>query len=197
MLLQLHFKPSSSDIQLNFTENHILDIDSIPSPRLLATHVPFGTLPESVLNSGCKIVYLCRNPKDTFVSLCHFSNKVRENFKLELVSINTSLDYFCNGISQFGPYWDHVLGYWRAHLHRPDQVMFLTYEELKENPVSNVMKIAEFVGYGFSEEEVKNGVCEHIVKLCGFENLIESDATKNGKTKIMNGSIDNNLFFRR
>ncbi|XP_054824825.1 cytosolic sulfotransferase 15-like [Prosopis cineraria] len=37
------------------------------SPRLFACHVPYVLLPESVKQSRCKIVYLCRNPKDFFV----------------------------------------------------------------------------------------------------------------------------------
>ncbi|KAJ3675758.1 hypothetical protein LUZ60_004800 [Juncus effusus] len=152
----------------------------------------------NLMSSGCKIVYLCRNPKDTFVSSWHFANKIIEKAKTELLPIDEALDYFCYGLSAFGPYWDHVLGYWRAHLQKPDQVLFLTYEELKEDPVSNTMKIAEFVGCGFSEDEVKNGLCESIVEFCGFENLINSDATKNGKTDMVIGfgSVDNNFFFR-
>ena len=41
--------------------------------RLYTTHCSLTLLPVSVLNSGFKIVYLCRNIMDTFVSFCHFS----------------------------------------------------------------------------------------------------------------------------
>lgn len=42
------------------------------SPRIFSTHIPIGSLPESVKDSSCKVVYCCRNPKDAFVSLWHF-----------------------------------------------------------------------------------------------------------------------------
>jgi hypothetical protein len=30
----------------------------------------------------------------------------------------------------FGPFWEHALGYWLWHVDKPEQVFFLTYEEL-------------------------------------------------------------------
>ncbi|KAB2086207.1 hypothetical protein E1A91_A04G013600v1 [Gossypium mustelinum] len=39
---------------------------------LLATHLPYSFLPKSIIDSGCKLIYICRDPKDTFVSLYHF-----------------------------------------------------------------------------------------------------------------------------
>ena len=37
---------------------------------------------------------------------------------------------FCEGLSSSGPYWDHVLGYWRASLESPKRILFLKYEDL-------------------------------------------------------------------
>ncbi|KAK9277950.1 hypothetical protein L1049_027507 [Liquidambar formosana] len=39
---------------------------------LFATHVPSTSLPQSIHSLGCKIVYICREPKDVSVSLWHF-----------------------------------------------------------------------------------------------------------------------------
>ncbi|TYJ38748.1 hypothetical protein E1A91_A04G014000v1 [Gossypium mustelinum] len=39
---------------------------------LLATHLPYSLLPRSIIDSGCKLIYICRDPKDTFVSWYHF-----------------------------------------------------------------------------------------------------------------------------
>ncbi|KAL4587476.1 hypothetical protein LXL04_000347 [Taraxacum kok-saghyz] len=46
------------------------------SPRLFATHIPYTSLPRSILDSSCRVVYMCRNPKDVLVSLFHFANKL-------------------------------------------------------------------------------------------------------------------------
>ncbi|KAG2646667.1 hypothetical protein PVAP13_2KG228100 [Panicum virgatum] len=47
---------------------------ALPSPRLMATHMHHAILPASISNNpDCKIVYICRNPKDMLVSLWHFT----------------------------------------------------------------------------------------------------------------------------
>ncbi|CAF1919997.1 unnamed protein product [Brassica napus] len=59
-----------------YYESPDFDFSKLPSPRLMNTHIPHLSLPESVKSSSCKIVYCCRNPKDMFVSLWHFGKKL-------------------------------------------------------------------------------------------------------------------------
>ena len=42
----------------------------------MATHIPYTSLPKSIISSGCKIIYIFRDPKDVIVSLWHFSQKL-------------------------------------------------------------------------------------------------------------------------
>ncbi|KAL3510991.1 hypothetical protein ACH5RR_030392 [Cinchona calisaya] len=93
-----------------YVENQTPDLSSFPSPRLFATHLPFNSLPKSVHNAPCKIVYVCRNPNDTFVSLWHFTNMLRLIGNMETNSLEDVLNRFCKGVSIYGPFWDHVLG---------------------------------------------------------------------------------------
>ncbi|KAJ6834503.1 cytosolic sulfotransferase 15-like [Iris pallida] len=99
------------EVELYGDGARVPDMDSIPSPRLLATHIPFHFLPNSVVDSGCRVVYLCRNPKDNFVSFWHFINKVRKNNGGEPLPLEVGFDHFCQGRSPGGPFWDHMLGY--------------------------------------------------------------------------------------
>ncbi|KAB1207035.1 Cytosolic sulfotransferase 15 [Morella rubra] len=62
-----------------YSTKQVPDLTHLTSPRLLSTHLPYSLLTRSVKDSMCKIVYLCRNPKDTFVSLWHFQNSIRVN----------------------------------------------------------------------------------------------------------------------
>ena len=62
----------SHDLHLN-----IISLSNMSEPRVLGTHVPLHSLPESITKSSCKIIYICRNPFDTFVSLWEFVNKLK------------------------------------------------------------------------------------------------------------------------
>lgn len=162
-------------------------------PRLFGTHLPLVSLPGSVKNSACKLVYLCRNPKDTFVSLWHFTNKLRINYKGEN-SLEETLEKFCRGVSLYGPFWDHVLGYWKESLEKPERVLFLKYEEIKEQPKAQLMRLAQFLGCPFSSEEETSGVVDDILKLCSFDNLSKLEVNKTGK--LASGE-EYKAFFRR
>ncbi|XP_073002071.1 cytosolic sulfotransferase 5-like [Typha latifolia] len=179
-----------------YTNNKIPNLDSLPSPRLFATHVPFGSLPESITGSNCKIIYICREPKDNLISWWHFINKLRVNANMEPNSLEETTELFCNGVRNFGCLWDHVLGYWKNHLQRPHQVLFLTYEGLSEDPCGNLKKLAEFLGCPFSVDEEKGGVLNGILKLCGFDNLKGLAVRNNGRTEIGEFAIQNSVFFR-
>ena len=87
-----------------FKENPNPDHSGMPSPRLYRTHVPYSMLPESVKNSACKIVYITRDPKDTFVSLWHFINSWITNMGKGPWSMNEAFESFCRGVHAFGPF---------------------------------------------------------------------------------------------
>ncbi|XP_020178777.2 cytosolic sulfotransferase 8 [Aegilops tauschii subsp. strangulata] len=180
-----------------YTRNRVPDLDGLPDPRLLATHVPLASLPRSVAASGCRIVYVCRDPKDTLVSTWSFVNKFRAEDGLEPIPVEAAAGYFCDGVSASGPYWDHVLGYWRAHLANPERVLFFRYEEMSRDPAAHVRRLAEFVGRPFSAEEEEDGAVDAVVKLCSFEHMTGLEATKSGKTELVLGAVENSSFFRR
>ena len=170
---------------------------------LLATHIPYTSLPKSIINSGCKIVYICRDPKDVFVSLWHFLHKVRskdgEISAMKELHLEDAFEFFCEGVSTFGPYWDHVLGYWRASLESPERILFLKYEDLKNDIVYWVKEMAQFMGYAFSMEEEEKGVVHKIINLCSFENLSSLDVNKSGIVQVGANllPLKNNAYFRK
>ncbi|GMN25106.1 hypothetical protein TIFTF001_051416 [Ficus carica] len=170
-----------------------LNIETIPPPRLLATHLLYDLLPPSIKTSSCKIVYVSRNPMDQFISLWHFSCKLK-GAEAEPHHLEECFDRFCRGIHAFGPFWDHVLGYWKASLERPHKILFLKYEELKKDTATNIKKLAEFLELPFSEDEEKQGVVEEILTLCSLENLKNLAANKNGTTRT---GFPNSAYFRK
>ncbi|XP_042482021.1 cytosolic sulfotransferase 5-like [Macadamia integrifolia] len=180
----------------HFNGNRIPNLEILPSPRLFGTHMPYTSLPQSLAhNSESRVIYICRNVKDTIVSWWHFVNKVRSsNPSLELIKLDYIFELFCKGISAFGPFWDHVLGYWNASLERPQNVLFLKYDEMVTEPVLHLKRIAEFMGSPFSSKEEREGAIDQIIKLCSFENLSNLDVNKTG---INSPGIMNSVFFRK
>ncbi|XP_056167055.1 cytosolic sulfotransferase 5-like [Syzygium oleosum] len=176
-----------------YLEQENPDLAALAPPRLLATHMPYSLLPQSVRDSNCKLVYMCRNAKDTFVSLWHFTNKLKPEEKGQM-QIQESLDKFCQGLSAYGPYWDHVLGYHKASLEKPEKVLFMMYEEMKEDPHAHVRRLADFLGCPFSEEELRDGTVEGIVRMCSFDNLSALEVNRCGK---LSSGVDKKWFFRR
>ncbi|CAI9299704.1 unnamed protein product [Lactuca saligna] len=160
------------------------------SPRLFSSHIPYRTLPKSILESGCRLVYMCRNPKDALVSWFYFANKLTDKSRTQM-TIGEMLNVFVKGFLPYGPYWDHVKEYHKASSEDPTKILFLTYEDMKVDTASKVKRLAEFLGFPFTEKEVANGVVDEIVTLCSFEILKE--VNKNGDYRK---GMANNTFFR-
>ena len=90
--------------------NDVDSIDSVDqakdavSPRVIKTHLPLEMLPPNLLDI-CKVIFVCRSPKDCCVSFYnHYLNvHVGEyNFK---GNFSDFAGLFMDGMVQFGDYW--------------------------------------------------------------------------------------------
>ncbi|XVF62755.1 hypothetical protein PTKIN_Ptkin09bG0033800 [Pterospermum kingtungense] len=214
MLIHDHFKPRPTDIILSTSpkrgttwlraldkSNEVDPVHSLKGFRRLGFfHPTFLTLCVRSLTSedasGCRFVYICRDPKDVLVSKWHFMNRLRSK-QVPPLSLEEAFDLFCKGVSQFGPYWDHVLGYWEASVESPNKEVFLKYEDVNKEPLAYVRKLAEFLGVPFSSEEENNGIVQEIVDLCSFESLSNLDVNKTADPLITSLRINNSFFFRK
>ncbi|XP_039001960.1 cytosolic sulfotransferase 15-like [Hibiscus syriacus] len=178
-----------------YSNNPCPDLENICvyKPRAFATHLPYASLPTSIKDSKCKIVYICRNPLDTFISLWLFIDKLRDQNN-ELLPLDEAFDKFRLGICGYGPFFDYVLGYWKASQENPYKILFLKYEDLKENISSQLKHLAMFLGVPFTEDEEKQGVVEKITQICSFEKLKELEVNKKGSHIT---GIPHKEFFRK
>ncbi|KAF8009964.1 hypothetical protein BT93_J0827 [Corymbia citriodora subsp. variegata] len=157
------------------------DLDCPTKPRLLATHIPYPSLPESIKQSDCLIIYICRNPMDIIVSSWYFYLEAARSQDQPEWSLEEHFENFCQGQILFGPFWDHITGYWKESLERPSKVLFLKYEDLKDDIGGQLKKVAQFVGLPFAKEEEEGGVIEEIAKMCSLKTLKDLEANKSGK----------------
>ncbi|XP_063964842.1 sulfotransferase 1B1-like [Lytechinus pictus] len=122
-------------------------LDKMPSPRIMFTHLPLELLPPGVFEANAKIIYSARNPKDVLASLYRFIGKTPEALFVtwEILYSTIFTDQFFYGA------WDrHVLSYWK--LRNDKNVLFLKYEDMKKNPTKIVAQIAEFINHPISDD---------------------------------------------
>ncbi|KAF8679344.1 hypothetical protein HU200_046128 [Digitaria exilis] len=170
-------------------------LHALPSPRLMNTHLPYTLLPDSVVTGGssCRVVYVCRDPKDMVVSLWHFLRRAEPE-----LSFAETFESVCDGTVAVGPVWDHVLSYWRASVACPDRVLFLKYEDLLLDTGAGVRRLAEFMGMPFSAAEEAAGDVEAVVELCSFDKMKGLEVNKpGGGTAGRYKAMPRDAFFRK
>ncbi|KAL8531523.1 hypothetical protein ACS0TY_008208 [Phlomoides rotata] len=109
-------------------------------------------------------------------------------------SIAEVFGMFCKGVSGYGPYWDHILEYWKQSKENPNRVLFLKYEDMRENPVHHLRRSAEFLDCSFSADEEESRMIQQILKVCSFDHL---SSLKVNKDELLSNGIENNAFFRK
>ncbi|XP_072266306.1 amine sulfotransferase-like [Pyxicephalus adspersus] len=115
--------------------------NSRQSPRLFTSHLPYYLMPKDLRFKRAKIIYVYRNPKDVLVSFYHF-HKLYQKLEVTL-EWETFLGLFLSGRVTSGSWFDHIKGW---YTHKEDyNILFLTYEEMKKDLRSAVIKICNFV----------------------------------------------------
>jgi len=174
--------------------DQILSLSNMSEPRLFSTHLPFSALPKTMTESKCKIIYICRNPFDTFVSAWEFSTKIKSVSSSPALTFEEAFEKYCNGITGFGPWWSHMLGYWNESITKPDKVLFLKYEDLKEDAVFHVKRIVEFLDSPITQEGEGTTAIENIINLCRFEKMKDLEVNKSG---YIHNIAEKKNFFRK
>ncbi|XP_040284838.1 amine sulfotransferase-like isoform X1 [Bufo bufo] len=150
--------------RMPWIEANILNVDfkSSPSPRTLTTHLPYYLMPRELSIRMGKIIYVCRNPKDVLVSYYHFF-KMNPRLKYE-INWETFFNLFISGRVFIGSWFDHVKG-WYTHKENFN-ILFLTYEEMKKDLRSAVLKISKFVDINLDEKAI-----DTVVQRSTFKNM--------------------------
>jgi hypothetical protein len=106
-------------------------------------------------------------------------------FGFENSNFDDFLNCFINGITPFGDYFDHIMS-WFSQRSR-NNILFLTYEQLKNNHREHVIKIAQFMGKEYSEKLIKNNeMLNKIINYTDFEYMKTIPFLKPTNTEIAN-----------
>ncbi|CAM4544214.1 unnamed protein product [Lepidochelys olivacea] len=136
--------------------NGVAKLAEMPSPRLVKTHLPVQLLPDSFWENNCKIIYVARNAKDVAVSYYHFYQMAK--IHPEPGTWDEFLEKFVTGEVVFGPWYDHVKGWWEKR--KDKRILYLFYEDMKEDPKREIQKVLQFLGKDL-KEDVVNKILHH------------------------------------
>ncbi|XP_059754247.1 sulfotransferase 1A1 [Balaenoptera ricei] len=157
-------------------------LEDTPAPRLIKTHLPLALLPPTLLDQKVKVVYVARNAKDVAVSYYHFYRMAKVH--PDPGTWDSFLEKFMAGEVSYGSWYQHVQEWWElSHTH---PVLYLFYEDIKQNPKREIQKILEFVGRSLPEETVDN-----IVQHTSFKEMRKNPMTNYSTIpiKVMDHSI--------
>uniref|UniRef100_A0A8C8S7E4 Sulfotransferase n=1 Tax=Pelusios castaneus TaxID=367368 RepID=A0A8C8S7E4_9SAUR len=147
-------------------------IKNLPSPRIFITHLHYDNIPKAVFEAKVKVLVVFRNPKDAAVSYYHFYNK---NPSLpSFTSWDEFFQKFMSGEVCWSSYFDHALA-WNEHMDE-ENIMIITYEEMKENLRGEVKQIADFLGFSLSEEMIQT-----IAENATFQSMSNKSQETHGK----------------
>ncbi|KAJ8031418.1 Sulfotransferase 1C2 [Holothuria leucospilota] len=173
--LEITIAPSPEKIKQSIPGYKIYE--KLPSPRLIATHIPEPLCPPQWFTKKAKIIYFARNPKDLLVSTYNFAK-----FMIDptLRSWDHFFEMFFSDNVPYGSWFDHVLRYWQ-HRDR-DNFLFLKYEDCHKDLKGIITRVVEFLGKNLTDD-----VIESITQQCTMKGMkktykkIEEDYPKTGK----------------
>ncbi|XP_043369208.1 sulfotransferase 1 family member D1-like isoform X2 [Dermochelys coriacea] len=151
------FQARPDDLLIStYPKSGVTKLAEMLSPRLVKTHLPVQLLPDSFWENNCKIIYVARNAKDVAVSYYHFYQMAKMH--PEPGTWDEFLEKFVTGEVVFGPWYDHVKGWWEKRKDKP--ILYLFYEDMKEDPKREIQKVLQFLGKDL-KEDVVNKILHH------------------------------------
>ena len=85
--------PFLEALACNASKQMLIDFKTLPSPRLIKSHLTYRTTPRSAdKDAECKYIYVARNPKDAAVSDFHHTEHFK---KIGISDFNGPWEFFC------------------------------------------------------------------------------------------------------
>lgn len=141
-----------------------------PRPRVIKTHLPYRLLPK---RANCKYIFVTRNPKDVVVSFYHHVTGFK-HYDFKNGSFDKFFAMFTAGQMTCGSYFDFHQEY-MPMLSTADNCLVVTYESLQANLVSQIIRIAKFVGGKALEVIADRGQISEIARKASFESMASNE----------------------
>ena len=161
---------------INLEVPHLEEVGSefvaaLPEPRFIKTHLTYELVPH---NPEAKYIYVARNPFDCVVSFYYHTKGFIKHYDFAEGSFDSFLKSFINGEVDWGDYFDHLLP-WIQHKNDAN-VLFLTYEEMKEDLRAAIKNIAVFLGDIYIKKIDNIQILENIIEQASFSSMSKNQS---------------------
>ena len=121
-------------------------INKFTDRRVIKTHAPSHLKPwSSPTTDLAKIIVVSRNPADTAVSMWNHSRDI-PSFMYRGTFSHFLSELYVKGKVESGCFWAWHKGWRREWSEGEGGILWITFEEFKENPRAVIVKVAEFIG---------------------------------------------------
>ena len=121
------------------------------TPQLLCSHLTFDLLKDHVINQKVKMIHIRRDPRDILVSYYYFY-KITNSMGPYKGTWNDFYELFVQNELLYGDVIEHVNG-WCKQIHH-DNILYITYEEMKNNLKEIIGKVAMFCNIKVTKEQI-------------------------------------------
>ncbi|CAH1777002.1 unnamed protein product [Owenia fusiformis] len=174
----------------NFIEVKTMEeLESMPSPRLLLTHLKYEHIPKDMLSKGCKMFYMYRNPKDVAVSYFYHIIALESLYDYT-GGWNEYFDIMLKEQHEYGRWLDSV-PYWLEKSKGIPEILVFSYENLKKDFINTAKKLSAHIGKTYTDEFFEN-----LAEACSIDTMKKNDSLdfarlKSGKPLIRKGQVGN------
>ncbi|CAC5386682.1 SULT6B1 [Mytilus coruscus] len=156
----------SKDLPAKYNlEAGVRNVEQLPPPRVLGSHLYYEQLPASIRLKKCKIINVIRDPRAVAVSGFHFFTKIKESKWTG--SWAGYLNLFLNGKVLFNDWFQHTQLWERVRQNNPDNpIHVLFYEDAKKNPFYEFKRLARFL-----QLDVKDSIIRTIAEKTKFSHM--------------------------
>ncbi|XP_078000012.1 sulfotransferase 1E1-like [Glandiceps talaboti] len=163
-MLDYYYRPRPKEGFMKTVQDVFLrTANELSPPRLVKTHLTPTLMPRSWKDNDCKVIYIRRNLKDVCVSFFYVILGVSDVFKLPKESWEGFPQRFIQGKVAFGGSpLQHIASWSKYGL--KDNVLHITFEDMKENLPDVIKKVADFLGRPLSEEDIQRVVEESSIE---------------------------------
>ncbi|PVD31441.1 hypothetical protein C0Q70_06853 [Pomacea canaliculata] len=141
-------------------------IDILPSPRVLATHMPVTQVPRDFFTRRCKMILCVRNPWDVALSFFHFVRNL-QTFEYS-GEWDGFFDLFLQGNVPYSSWFEHSRE-WLDLLSSNTNILLVLFEDMHKDLKQELARIARFL-----DVPMTNDLAEAIQRETTFTNMAKN-----------------------